>query len=375
MKDLIMYKEETRRILTRLHGKIQYDILASVLGQLSDGRWQNSPRMEMYWRNASVVLDNGYDVVLEVKKHALPYCAMSDADILKWFGKKIKQLIKEEFGNSREVWSRTNTKQKTDYLSHRYPSQTSVAECYYVYDTLMGRDTDNKVYRMESVFNKLMGKKVIKESLNDEQLKQAVTTIVNKTNLPKNINKQQVIEDVYDLILGKDFETQQELDEALTDYLKKTYGTVSQSIDDREISKAIQQAVYDFDWQDVEYDDVDVIAEFEANLYGGNFKDEYQVEKIVTDYLNKHYREFAYQSVKPSKKRKVIKEDSFDSIAWDYNAKPKTLDEVIATLQKAREELGNLEVGVQFRDEGGEFYGYDANLYFWYDKKTNTFVL
>ena len=88
-------EKETRRILTRLHGPIQKDILASVLGQLSDGRWQNSPRMNPYWQNADVEMD-GDDVVLVIKKHAFPYYAMSDAQILKWFGKKIKQLIKEE---------------------------------------------------------------------------------------------------------------------------------------------------------------------------------------------------------------------------------------------------------------------------------------
>ena len=72
----------------------------------------------------------------------------------------------------------------------------------------------------------------------------------------------------------------------------------------------------------------------------------------------------------------LIKEDSeFDDIHWDYNSKPQTLDEVIAKLQKAREELGNVEVAIQYRDDGGEYSGYDDSLYYWFDKKTNKFVL
>ena len=73
--------------------------------------------------------------------------------------------------------------------------------------------------------------------------------------------------------------------------------------------------------------------------------------------------------------RKVIKEGSFDDISWSPDAPAPTLDEVIAKLQKAREELGNVEVAVQYRDDGGEYSGYDNNLYFWFDKNTNTFVL
>ena len=676
--------DQERIIDTGLTGPIQKDILASIMGQLSDGYWENSPRMEWYWRNADVQERDG-KVVLVIRKHAFPYYAMSDDQIKQWFAKKIKFIIKEEFGKGRDVWSRTNTKQKTDWLSHKSPSQTSVADCYQAYDILMGRRTDNKKYSaMQSVYNKLMDKKVIKESVNTvedaisiwtidvdlvdegkrgyteeklrkfaefflpicpewcshcesadlneyeedsapkyvpminidqiifimllpngttvrvedsyapvtdfrnwekakkyiiEQLKdegvdmttesvnkssrrKVVTEMTERTynqfheafenwkpsncatvgdycldeedrptynwgkgiikvsllengsilvhsntfyddltdsfgferefeideiamakeciegmieqtdlaieskkvNKKKHIIKQGAMKEIYTkfveafaywvprnqtsrgdltedmegnpcvafedgrvvislLEYGKkilvcadqsqdymrkyfnfdEVEAIKKYTESLIDYIrsdannledqndekwaKHQFGmeskkvntkkkVIKQSIEDWEISKAIQQAVYDFDWNGVEYDDVDVIGEFEYNLCGGNFRDEYQVEKIVTDYLTEHYREFACQSVKPSKKKKVIKEESeFDNISWDYNAKPQTLDEVIAKLQKAREELGNIEVAVQYRDDGGEYAGYDASLYYWFDKKTNTFVL
>lgn len=150
-----------RIIDTGLKGNIQKDILASVLGQLSDGYWENSDRMEMYWRNIKVGEQNG-NVVLIVKEDSFPYYAMGDQEVLQWFGKKIKFLIKKEFENNKKAWKRTNTKDKTVWLSHSYPSETSVSDCYQAYDILMGRNTTNKKYALEDVFNKTY-KKIISE--------------------------------------------------------------------------------------------------------------------------------------------------------------------------------------------------------------------
>ena len=756
--------DQERIIDTGLTGPIQKDILASIMGQLSDGYWENSPRMEQYWRNANVQERDG-KVVLVIRKHAFPYYAMSDDQIKQWFAKKIKFIIKEEFGKGRNVWSRTNTKQKTDWLSHKCPSQTSVSDCYQAYDILMGRNTANKKYSMESVYNKLIGKKVIKESVNtvedaisdwtidvdlvdegkrgytEEKLRKfaefflpicpkwcshcestdlneyeedsapkyvpminidqiifimllpngttvrvedsyapvtdfrnwekakkyiieqledegvdMTTESVNKPSKRKVIKeevytgyafreafedwkpsnykqvgnfgyddngnpsfgwldgtvivslteagrilvhtplmvdgnqqedgctrqfeidemdmakecieglidelgiadeskkpsrkaviKQGAMKEIYtkfveefaywvprnqtsrgDLtedmegnpcvafedgrvvisllefgrkikvcadqsqdymrkyfnfdeveaikkyteslidyihsdannlqeskdtskcgkvfkhlikesegydsadelepfendyvpteeqirkeamaqlryedipyseakmlandivasLCGQPFDSKSEFEQYVSFEIKenlrafweskkidKSKKVIKQGIEDWEISKAIQQAVYDFDWKGVEYDDVDVIGEFEYNLCGGNFKNEFQVQKIVTDYLNEHYRDFACQSVKPSKKKEVIKESSFDNVHWDMDVTYPTLDQVIATLKKARKELGNVEVAVQYRDDGGEYSGYDNKLYFWFDKETNTFVL
>lgn len=533
--------QKYRIIDTGLTGPIQKDILASVLGQLSDGRWQNSPRMNPYWQNADVEMD-GDDVVLVIKKHAFPYYAMSDDQIKQWFAKKIKFIIKEEFGKGRNVWSRTNTKQMTDYLSHKYPSQTSVADCYFAYDTLMGRDTDNKKYSMESVYNKLMNKSVVTEGIMKRLQNKFREVFKNWTpQNGKNLDREDGINDygepyycweqevwvalndegkIYVEANGQGFVSEFELDEAevakqcidqclydlgygdvnfesvkpskkkvvtegamkeiytkfveafaywvphnqtsrgdLTedmegrpcvafedgrvvislleygkkilvcadqsqDYMRKYFNfdeveaikkyteslidyinsdannledqndekwvehklgmeskkvntkrkVIKQSIEDWEISKAIEQAVYNFDW-DVEYDDVDVIAQLEIALSGKSFRDEYQVEQAATRYLQKHYRELAYQSVKPSKKKKVIKEGSFDNVHWDMDVTYPTLDQVIAILRKARKELGNVEVAVQYRDDGGEYSGYDNKIYFWFDKDTKTFVL
>ena len=43
-----------RTITTGLSGKVNSDILHSVIGQLSDGIWENSPGMEKYWKHADI---------------------------------------------------------------------------------------------------------------------------------------------------------------------------------------------------------------------------------------------------------------------------------------------------------------------------------
>ncbi|MCK9154792.1 MAG: hypothetical protein M0P12_01620 [Paludibacteraceae bacterium] len=45
-----------RKIDTGLVGEVEYRVLSSVFGQLSDGYWENSRAMQKYWKNADVSL-------------------------------------------------------------------------------------------------------------------------------------------------------------------------------------------------------------------------------------------------------------------------------------------------------------------------------
>jgi hypothetical protein len=63
---------------------------------------------------------------------------MSDDDVKKWLAKKIKQVIKEEGLD----WKRDNS-DETDYLDTSWRKSklpSSVADCYYVYEVLKGRN-------------------------------------------------------------------------------------------------------------------------------------------------------------------------------------------------------------------------------------------
>lgn len=216
-------EQKKRLIDTGLRGATQKDILASVLGQLSDGWWENSSRMDPYWKHAKIVEENG-KVYLQVDSYSV-YDSMSDAEILQWFGKKIKFLIKNEFEGNKKAWSRTNTKDMTDYLSHKYPSQTTVADCYQTYDILMGRKTANKKYSMQSVYNKLIKEHdVIKEEISDGDFDQAVTRAVYTFGIPDDVDEMDLIGEIEWNLNASDFSSIYDVEEAVTKYLNKRFG-------------------------------------------------------------------------------------------------------------------------------------------------------
>jgi hypothetical protein len=136
--------EKYRIIKTGLKTQKECDIIDGVLGQLSDGMWENSRAAEGYWPYIDADLKNG-EVVLTVSNlyHSGGYLdnrflKMPDDDVKKWLAKKIKQVIKEEGLD----WKRDNS-DETDYLdtSWRKSKQPStVADCYYVYEVLKGRN-------------------------------------------------------------------------------------------------------------------------------------------------------------------------------------------------------------------------------------------
>jgi hypothetical protein len=136
--------EKYRIIKTGLKTQKECDILDGVFGQLSDGMWENSRAAGGYWPYIDAELENG-EVVLKVstayRKYEEPtnkLLNMTDDDIKKWLAKKIKQVIKEEGLD----WKRDNS-DETDYLDTSWRKSklpSSVADCYYVYEVLKGRN-------------------------------------------------------------------------------------------------------------------------------------------------------------------------------------------------------------------------------------------
>lgn len=125
-----------RRINTGLHTESDALVLNSIFGQMSDGIWENSPRMEPYWKNADVEKD-GDTIYLVIIGSYSPYDRMTDEDILKYFAQKAKQIVKTECtdnGGSGPLWNRSNTA-----TLNYYKGNTTVQDVYRVYDTLLGR--------------------------------------------------------------------------------------------------------------------------------------------------------------------------------------------------------------------------------------------
>ena len=87
------------------------DILNSVIGQLSDGIWENANRCTGYWQAADV--DRDGNLLLDISRYCdysrfyghyvrNPYHYMKDVDVLKYFARKIKEIALIELKDTYE---------------------------------------------------------------------------------------------------------------------------------------------------------------------------------------------------------------------------------------------------------------------------------
>lgn len=135
---------ETIKVDSGLEGNKDADILRSILGQLSDGYWENSPRMAIYWKNIDIEED-GNKVYFVIPKYYGPYFGWDSEDyVKKFFADKIKLIAKKalEWDTHNELkWDR-NTDYTFNGFFHRYGSDKdpiTLKDVYRVYDALLGR--------------------------------------------------------------------------------------------------------------------------------------------------------------------------------------------------------------------------------------------
>ncbi len=113
------------------------DILGSVIGQMSDGIWENSRAMTKYWKSLRYGQDNNGYIWLE-DQHGV--CA----DVYDFFANKIKQIIQTEIKDGYTlglIWGRTCNVQP-NYMH----GNVTVGDCYELYELLKGRNTSKHVY-------------------------------------------------------------------------------------------------------------------------------------------------------------------------------------------------------------------------------------
>jgi hypothetical protein len=111
-------------------------ILSSVIGQMSDGIWENSRAMEKYWKSLDYGKDHNDFIWLEDA-----YGVTSD--VFDFFANKIKKIIQIEIedGNTSLTWSRTCG--AMPYYMH---GSVTVGDCYELYELLKGRNTSKHTY-------------------------------------------------------------------------------------------------------------------------------------------------------------------------------------------------------------------------------------
>ncbi len=140
------------RLVKCTREEIEY--LDPVFGQLSDGKWENSARMEPYWMCNSLT-DKGIEMERQNshygrKTYWNPLYDMTDEQVRFWFADKLKAVVKDwlkDNGYKAEDWSRVNN-DKVDYLR----SGQTVAGAYKVYDSLKGRESqEGKQVKVKTV--------------------------------------------------------------------------------------------------------------------------------------------------------------------------------------------------------------------------------
>lgn len=160
-----------RKIATGLYTQTAMDCLNSVLGQLSDGMWENTLSMAKYWcyvnisreADGQVIINVSEDrfVLVDCNSYGNGFRNMNDFKVMNFFADKIKQIAKEEFKDSLEkklLWDR-QCKREVTYLTrvgNQHP-KIVVRDAYLVYETLKGRSRAQAKYPAEVIL-KVVGK-------------------------------------------------------------------------------------------------------------------------------------------------------------------------------------------------------------------------
>lgn len=151
--------EYNRKIKTNLEATNKnYEILDSVLGQMSDGIWENSPSMNKYWQFSMIKKSADNKIVIAISE--IPqlrysyynngkytclkngFASMTDEKVKNFFANKIKQIIKIEESNLKEFYNNTSkdlswrkdNQQKCGYMG--YKETITVADAYAAYKNL-----------------------------------------------------------------------------------------------------------------------------------------------------------------------------------------------------------------------------------------------
>lgn len=138
-------------IFTGLTGDLNHEILDSVMGQLSDGMWENTPSMRKYWEHASIITFHGEVAIVIDRDWNSGFYGKDDVWVKSFFANKLKAVVKCDLEDNRGSgdWNRIDTT-KLGYIGDsRIP--VTVSDAYKVYDILKGRTMENKHYADDPV--------------------------------------------------------------------------------------------------------------------------------------------------------------------------------------------------------------------------------
>ena len=159
-KKLVSESEKGNLIIpTGLKGEKARDILDAIIGQMSDGMWENSPAMEHYWRFINVE-KIGKELAFVVNRtqgeweaggrpghnhftenYFMTKLGGKEDAIKQFMAKKLKAIAKEEIKDEHDPigWERNN-EMESGYLAG------TISDVYFVYETLLGRSGYQRKY-------------------------------------------------------------------------------------------------------------------------------------------------------------------------------------------------------------------------------------
>lgn len=161
-------KTNTRQIHTELFTDTAASILSSVLGQESDGIWENSRGHEKYWCFAGICRAKDGEVLIEVSDGFDEYyccesffCGKTNYEVCEYFANRIKQIAKIEMKDAHvdgvSEWNRNNSRELC-YLDAR------LCEAYLVYEILKGRSRAKDKYATDLI-EKVIGHRLTPEAI------------------------------------------------------------------------------------------------------------------------------------------------------------------------------------------------------------------
>ena len=194
-------KIETRCIRTKLFSDIAHDAIDSVFGQLSDGIWENSRRMEQYWQFAHVERDLNGEVVIVVDKingkiHGYDskckwtsnaFAKMTDNQVLEFLGKKLREIVNIEF-KDKDLTPDHSSQRTMEYLTRNTPITAEMA--YVLADILLGKNVDNNAFILQHLIGQARS---VDEVAHQQELRNKLLEAENKRVL-KNADAQAAYE-------------------------------------------------------------------------------------------------------------------------------------------------------------------------------------
>lgn len=177
---------ETRRVHTKLFTDIAKDAIDSVFGQLSDGFWENSRRMEQYWQFAHVERDLNGEVVIVVDKitgkihgsnckwTSNAFAEMTDNQVLEFLGKKLREIANIEF-KDKDLKPDHSSQRTMEYLTRNTPITAEMT--YVLADILLGKSVDCKAF----ILQRLIGQaRSVDEIAHQQELRNKLLEAENK---------------------------------------------------------------------------------------------------------------------------------------------------------------------------------------------------